>query len=367
MDFTIRHIATGKTHVISAANFKQAADKFKDIRRAEINAENAGGKQVNTMRAELNGAGAYEANGHRFHLMTTYYTPTIPPDKVAIADTRGEEAMRQGYGPEPRDYHGRWTKRDSAVAKLFKEKLAKDWAQFDAERAAGGWKGATRESKSPAARAHLTRLKNDYNRIGRAEGWDSPEALAAERKMLAAQHSFGAVKRLAKDNPTVGDVHVSSTGGGKRKARLFSVAYGGNKGKTLKTSKHADTWSRIVPITKTDEDQRLVFGWASVIEEDGEPVIDQQGDIISERELENAFYGFAKDARIAGEMHERTGVGDLVECVVFTRDKQEALGIDLGKVGAWVGFRLDADVFAKVKSGDYRSFSIGGRGMRAAA
>jgi hypothetical protein len=165
----------------------------------------------------------------------------------------------------------------------------------------------------------------------------------------------------------VGDVHVSSTGGGKRKARLFSVAYGGNKGKTLKTSKHADTWSRIVPITKTDEDQRLVFGWASVIEEDGEPVIDQQGDIISERELENAFYGFAKDARIAGEMHERTGVGDLVECVVFTRDKQEALGIDLGKVGAWVGFRLDADVFAKVKSGDYRSFSIGGRGMRAAA
>lgn len=166
-------------------------------------------------------------------------------------------------------------------------------------------------------------------------------------------------EKMRKDNPTVADVHVSSTGGGKRpkrKAKMFSSAYVAK----------SDEWVRTVPISKMDEDQRLVFGWASVIEENGKPVVDQQGDIISERELENAFYGFAKDARIAGEMHDRIGVGDLVECVVFTRDKQEALGVDLGKVGAWVGFRLEPEVFAKVKSGEYRAFSIGGRGARTA-
>lgn len=182
-------------------------------------------------------------------------------------------------------------------------------------------------------------------------------------------------EKMRKDNPTVADVHVSSTGSGKRskrKARMFSTI----KREVVRIDtipedsptifKGEVGWRAIAPITKMDEDQRLVFGWASVIEEDGKPVIDQQGDIISERELENAFYGFAKDARIAGEMHDRIGVGDLVECVVFTRDKQEALGIELGKVGAWVGFRLEPEVFAKVKSGEYRAFSIGGRGARTA-
>ncbi len=165
--------------------------------------------------------------------------------------------------------------------------------------------------------------------------------------------------KLAKDGqPATGDVHVSTTGRPKRKgkAKLFSTV-------TASVDK-SGAWSRTVPITKVDEDRNLVFGWASVIEEDGQPVIDQQGDIISERELENAFYGFAKDARIAGEMHDRMGVGDLVECVVFSKDKQDALGIDLGKIGAWVGFRLEPDVFAKVKSGQYAAFSIGGRGAR---
>lgn len=162
--------------------------------------------------------------------------------------------------------------------------------------------------------------------------------------------------------PSVGDVHVSSTGQKpRRKAKLFSAMTNGAKPVAVDKS---GAWSRTVPITKVDEDQRLVFGWASVIEENGNPIVDQQGDIISERELENAFYGFAKDARIAGEMHDRIGVGDLVECVVFSKDKQAALGIDLGKVGAWVGFRLEPDVFAKVKSGEYGAFSIGGRGAR---
>ncbi len=119
-----------------------------------------------------------------------------------------------------------------------------------------------------------------------------------------------------------------------------------------------------ITISKIDTPQRLAFGWASIIEENGIPVVDSQGDIISEDELEKAAYSFAEDCRKAGELHTTIGVGELVESFVFTKAKQDALGIDLGKVGWWVGFRLSPEVFAKVADGTYRAFSIGGVGQR---
>lgn len=119
-----------------------------------------------------------------------------------------------------------------------------------------------------------------------------------------------------------------------------------------------------VPISKTVEDQNLVFGWASVIEENGVPIYDLQGHRISEDELEKAFYRYAEDARVAGEMHAEYGeqIGKLVEAMVFTKAKQAALGIELGKVGAWVGYRVSPAVFAKIKDGTYKMLSIGGAG-----
>ena len=110
-----------------------------------------------------------------------------------------------------------------------------------------------------------------------------------------------------------------------------------------------------------DEDQRLVFGWLSVIEENGESVVDLQGHVIDEAELEAAAYDMVLNGCDAGEMHERIGIGEgLVECMVFTKAKQKALGIDLGKVGLWVGFKVDVEAFAKVKSGELSAFSLGG-------
>lgn len=117
-------------------------------------------------------------------------------------------------------------------------------------------------------------------------------------------------------------------------------------------------------IEKIDEDQNLVFGWFSVIEKDGESIVDSQGDTISEIELEKAMYDFVLNARNAGEMHMRKNAGKLVECMVFTKQKQELMGIDLGFVGAWGGFKLDDKTFAKVKSGEYDMFSIHGTGSR---
>ena len=120
----------------------------------------------------------------------------------------------------------------------------------------------------------------------------------------------------------------------------------------------------VAEIVSKDEDQQLIFGWASVVEEGGNAVVDSQGDIISESELEKAFYDFVLNSRNAGEMHMRKDAGSLIECIVFTKEKQAALGIDLGLIGAWVGFKVDAESFAKVKEGTYKMFSIGGKGVK---
>lgn len=153
----------------------------------------------------------------------------------------------------------------------------------------------------------------------------------------------------------VGDVHVSTTDRPKKKkAKLFSTINSVEKGKFTIT----------VPISKLQEDKRLVFGWASIIEKDGSPIVDHQGDVISEDDLEKTFYDFAKNGKSTGAMHEGSGFGDMVECMVFTKAKQKALGIDLGQVGAWVGFRVPPEVFAKIKSKEYRAFSIQGTGRR---
>jgi hypothetical protein len=119
-------------------------------------------------------------------------------------------------------------------------------------------------------------------------------------------------------------------------------------------------------ILKADEDQRMVFGWASVVENaDGTPVVDSQGDVVMPEELEKSAYRFVLEVRKAGEMHRRTeGVGQLVESVVLTKAKREAMDLPPGPASWWVGFKLSPEVFAKVKSGDYAAFSIGGRGNR---
>lgn len=118
-------------------------------------------------------------------------------------------------------------------------------------------------------------------------------------------------------------------------------------------------------IAKVDKDQQLVFGWVTIAEEGGKPLVDRQGDVITPDDMEKMAYNFVLHCRKAGEMHERVGVGKLVESIVFTKEKQKALGVDLGKVGWWVGFYIsDPAVWAKVKSGEYSAFSIHGKGVR---
>lgn len=124
-------------------------------------------------------------------------------------------------------------------------------------------------------------------------------------------------------------------------------------------------------ITKVDEDQRLVFGWASIgIDKNGGIIEDRQGDILDDPdEIEKAAYDFVLNSRDGGEMHVRKGVSTLVESVVFTPEKTRAMGIPDGTVptGWWVGFKVnDEAVWKSVKDGKYTMFSVHGRGMRKA-
>lgn len=118
-------------------------------------------------------------------------------------------------------------------------------------------------------------------------------------------------------------------------------------------------------ITKVDKDKQMVFGWVTVATEDGKEVTDRQGDRITPDEMEAMAYRFVLTSREAGEMHEKIGVGKLIESIVMTKEKQEALGIDLGFEGWWCGFKItDKDVWEKVKDGSYSAFSIHGKGIR---
>jgi hypothetical protein len=126
--------------------------------------------------------------------------------------------------------------------------------------------------------------------------------------------------------------------------------------------------ARRLAVIKSDDDKRLVFGWAFVaVRATGEVIEDLQGGVIDMDDLEKAAYGYTAGFGTAGEMHERGGVGRLIESVVFTKDKAAAMGIPDGYMpeGWWVGFRIDdADVWQKVKTGEYSMFSIEGTGTR---
>lgn len=79
------------------------------------------------------------------------------------------------------------------------------------------------------------------------------------------------------------------------------------------------------------------------------------------------FYQILTDLRLRREMHERGGAAVLVESVVFTEEKMQAMGIPAGTlpIGWWIGFKVtDEDVWEKVKDGTYPMFSIEGEAER---
>lgn len=131
-------------------------------------------------------------------------------------------------------------------------------------------------------------------------------------------------------------------------------------------------------ISKVDDERRQVFGWASVTEINGEPVVDLQNDYVDTYEIEKAAYDYVLNSRVGGEMHRRVKkskdapkqVSTLIESMVLTPEKIEKMGLPPETPrGWWIGFQIPKDesgdeVWKSVKDGKYNEFSIHGMGKR---
>jgi cation transport regulator ChaB len=118
-------------------------------------------------------------------------------------------------------------------------------------------------------------------------------------------------------------------------------------------------------ILKLDNEQRMVYGWASVITENGIPVVDTQGDVIKAETLVKAATEFMLSARVAKDMHSGGKIGEFVHSMPITKEIADALGISSDKEGWIVACKVyDNAVWDKVKSGELKAFSIGGRAKR---
>lgn len=119
---------------------------------------------------------------------------------------------------------------------------------------------------------------------------------------------------------------------------------------------------------KAREEEGLVSGWANVaLDKDGNAPVDWQDDVIAPETLEKAAISFMMDYRGSGEMHKGNSKGTVVESIVLTKEKQRAIGIPEGVVpeGWFITVKVhDPEVFAKVKDGTYRMFSIQGTAKR---
>ncbi len=137
--------------------------------------------------------------------------------------------------------------------------------------------------------------------------------------------------------------------------------------------KFSADWETEFNIEKIDADQRLIFGWASVVQKGDQIIIDKHGDIIPIEELEKAAYNFVLISRENDDMHTAEPTGVCVESMVFTPEKA-ALGLVAKNAqgeqifGWFTGFKITKDsLWADHKAGKRPEFSIGGVSQRVPA
>ena len=133
------------------------------------------------------------------------------------------------------------------------------------------------------------------------------------------------------------------------------------KSSTIKVNKNNDgslTWELEFPITKLDNEKRLVGG--IVYEPD---IVDAQGDSAGAGEIEKAAHKFLQDSRTLGLMHkEEAGPrAKIVESYIAPCNLK--MGTQNIAKGTWVMVVkvFDNDLWNMVKDGKITGFSMGGR------
>ena len=122
---------------------------------------------------------------------------------------------------------------------------------------------------------------------------------------------------------------------------------------------------RLELLRKRQADQ-VFYAWASVVEKDGVEVSDHEGDGWDAAGMEVAAWDFCARGGAHGISHRGIATdSELVGSMAFTKDLQDALGIDLGRVGWVVGFRVgDVELWDDIDNGRLPMVSIGGSGYR---
>lgn len=116
-------------------------------------------------------------------------------------------------------------------------------------------------------------------------------------------------------------------------------------------------------VLRKDAAARRVYGWFSVAKDkQGKLLVDRHGDIIDVAELEAAAAEFIKEYRQGGEGHQGGAPNKLIASMVFSRDVQDAMGIQPGILpeGWFGGFEISEKLFAKLAKGELLMFSIEG-------
>lgn len=177
----------------------------------------------------------------------------------------------------------------------------------------------------------------------------------------------GIVRQIVRDG-TVPDIPVKVTGTKEEPAARIEIVDDEGKPTGQMVGHKLSTVSKSAiegEILKVDEEQRLIYGWASVITEKGEYVVDRQGDVIDGNTLTKAVNKFMEHVRVGKTMHNGGETGKVIHSLPITKEICDALGIQCDREGWVVAYKVyDDNVWQRVKSGELRAFSIGGRAQR---
>jgi len=200
--------------------------------------------------------------------------------------------------------------------------------------------------------------KADNVKVGDRVSWNSSGGTAR-----------GIVREIVRDG-NVPDIPVKVTGSEEEPAARIEITDDDGKPTGEMVGHKVSTVSKAMceddfKVLKVDEEQRLIFGWASVTKVNGELVVDRQGDVIRTETLHKAINDFMKSVRVGKVMHSGDRVGDIIHSFPVSKDIMDALGIQTDREGWIVGYYVEDDsIWELVKSGKYTEFSIGGRGHK---
>ena len=200
--------------------------------------------------------------------------------------------------------------------------------------------------------------KADSVKVGDRVSWNSSGGTAR-----------GIVREIVRDG-NVPDIPVKVTGSEEEPAARIEITdddgepTGEMVGHKIETLRKNDT-NIEGEVLKLDDEQRLVYGWASVITKGGEPVIDRQGDVIKANTLVKAVNKFMEHARVGKQMHSGDQIGMVLHSWPVTEEICKAVGIQSDQEGWLVAFKVyDDEVWSRVKSGELKAFSIGGKAIK---